>query len=188
MYDGRFLATDSLRLNPTMRGVTTDSPSPNILSGRNDTTVPSDSADSLTRSKRFKSPPAEVKESQGGTVEGEMETKPVTVRLASPDSWMRNREIRPPVSPCVPHTFSPVWRRSALAYPEYNLPSELKIDEKTNEVERMNGVEASSSASDSTLFGRFTARQASFMAAISGYDRRHLEVDEKRTAEESTHF
>uniref|UniRef100_A0A915BMZ7 GTPase-activating protein pac-1 n=1 Tax=Parascaris univalens TaxID=6257 RepID=A0A915BMZ7_PARUN len=360
MYDGRFLATDSLRLNPTMRGVTTDSPSPNILSGRNDTTVPSDSADSLTRSKlnnpsgrigalleemrpsssnfvrnshlmspsttltrrpyavepnrirtavsqedflflplnpyvvsssvvdgnrstqnpltsdgnrrtndvgprpspnaldskrleRFKSPPAEVKESQGGTVEGEMETKPVTVRLASPDSWMRNREIRPPVSPCVPHTFSPVWRRSALAYPEYNLPSELKIDEKTNEVESrrdatlcasnkgeattkvaaentngvklrsgapfnkdaekryagsnwekhfdnetnfisgkypsikgMNGVEASSSASDSTLFGRFTARQASFMAAISGYDRRHLEVDEKRTAEETS--
>uniref|UniRef100_A0A915BPD5 GTPase-activating protein pac-1 n=1 Tax=Parascaris univalens TaxID=6257 RepID=A0A915BPD5_PARUN len=49
-----------------------------------------------------------------------------------------------------------------------------------------NGVEASSSASDSTLFGRFTARQASFMAAISGYDRRHLEVDEKRTAEETS--
>ncbi|VDK42412.1 unnamed protein product [Anisakis simplex] len=64
-----------------------------------------------------------------------------TVKLASPDSWMRNCTTRP-ISPSVPHNFNPNWRRSALAYPEYNQPSDTMKEEDNKdrkEIENRSG-------------------------------------------------
>ncbi|VDM44587.1 unnamed protein product [Toxocara canis] len=203
------------------------------------------------RLERFESPPVPAKDFRNGQAKGGTEGRPTTVRLASPDSWMRNRDTRP-ISPSVPHTFSPRWRRSALAYPEYNLPPEVTKEETesgvcsshetlytSNNGERTpaktanananairmrndapfykdatkryagsnwekqfddeanaavtkcaanNAVDRSNdsmSISNSSSFERFTARHASFMAAISGNERRGAQDDEKRSSKEA---